>query len=214
MRQTFILLISFLFLSQTANAQWRFGFFVGGDYNSYTSDAHYLTDLHTEGKLGWTFGAIVQRDLKEWLFLHSKIGIRGEINSTYKNYAIEKRSDFFNMSPYAKEFGYIQIPLMVNYSIGGETLRAFLNAGGYAGWRKVLERETNVRNSDLGGVFGAGAEWNFHLKMKKCLPLFALQVEARCYIGALSTTTSDSKFKTPHYNTTTALQLALFYNLK
>lgn len=200
------------FLPLAANAQWRVGLFAGGDYNSYTSDAHYLTDLQTEGKPGWTFGAIAQYDWKEWNFLHSKIGVRGEVNFTFKNHNIEKKGDYF-WTTYKKEICYVQIPLMITYSLGGETFRAFLNAGGYGGWRNILKWETDVRGVDLGGVFGAGAEWNFHLKIKEHRPKFTLQAEARCYVGALSSTTSERKFKTPHYNTTTALQLALLYNL-
>ena len=205
----FLFLFFFLF-PMIVYAQWKVGLMGGADFNSYTSDEHYLTDFQTKGRWGTTFGIVVQRNLVSWAFLGSKIGVRSGINWTNKNYLTIKDGNF-GTTMITHNCNYLQLPIMATYSVGGEMFRTFINLGGYSGWRKSDEWR---RSCDLGGVGGLGLEWNFCLKTWKNYSHFTLQAEARCYLGAQSVTKTDRKFETPHYNTTTALQITLFYNFK
>ena len=196
----------FLFLlvfPLVANAQWRIGVTGGVDYNKYTSDEHYLTDLYNEGEWGKTFGVACQYDIMEWQWCRSKIGVRSEVN--YVDKCIRTLKGHPEMIIFTKYRSYIQLPVMANYSLGNEKMRAFVNIGGYCGWRISGKEDEWQRIFDIGCIGGLGAEYNFkHI---------TFQAEARCYASGRSATKSDRRFETPHYNTTLVFQLALFYNL-
>lgn len=182
-----------------SNAQWRVGILGGGDYNMYTSDRHYLTDLHNEGEWGFTAGVAGMYDVKEWI--HSKVSVRTELIFIQKNICTIKG---YQKNEIISRHGFLQVPIMANYSYGSDKIRGFVNVGGYGGC-KVTNISEWQRKLDIGGLGGIGAEWNFgHL---------TLQAEARLYASALSATKSDRSFKTPHYNTTLSFQMAIFYNL-
>ena len=199
------LLLLLTTLPLAVNAQWRIGATGGFTYNMYTSDKHYLTDLHNEGHWGGTFGLACQYDLKEWKWCHSRIGVRADANAAWKAIHTTKGQGTNLEVPFTNNPLYIQLPIMANYSLGGNLFRAFLNIGGYGGWKIKGQENEWQRRFDFGGVGGLGAELNIRR--------LTFQAEARGYAGAISATKSDRKFKTPHYNMTLAFQVALFYNL-
>lgn len=203
MKRILFIFISLLFFPLVTNAQWRIGVTGGVDYNLYTSDEHYLTDLYNEGMWGKVFGVACLYDIKDWQWCRSKIGVRAEVN--YVDKYIRTLKGHPEIMLFIKKRSYLQLPVMVNYSLGNEEIRAFANIGGYCGW--IISGKSNEwqRNFDIGGIGGLGAEYN--------LKHFTFQAEARCYASGRSVTKSDRKFETPHYNTTLVFQLALFYNL-
>ena len=195
----------FLFLlvfPLVANAQWRFGVTGGVDYNLYTSDEHYLTDLYNKGEWGKTFGIACHYDIRDWQWCHSRIGVRAEVNYVDKN--IRTLKGHPEMMIFTQKRSYIQLPVMANYSLGNENIRAFVNIGGYCGWR-ISGNDEWLRCFDIGGIGGLGAEYN--------LKHIAFQAEARCYASGRSATKYDRRFETPHYNTTLVFQFSLFYKL-
>lgn len=194
-------------MSTTVLAQWKLGALGGACYNKYTSDEHYLSDLHNEGTWNWTFGLAGQYDFKKWEWMQSRLGIRAEINYTNKAYEKEKHSPSSNDEiAMGNKFHqkYFQLPIMMSYSIGGEKFRGFVNLGGYGG--VLTKRYEWSKPFCLGGVGGFGCEYTF----KQC----TFQAELRSYADVISTTKSDRALKTPHYNTTLAIQAAVFYNIK
>ena len=191
----------FASLPLLSSAQWRIGIMGGGDYNMYTDDKHYLTDLHNEGDWGVTAGIVGMYDIKEWQWLHSKFGVRAELNLIQKNFCTIR--GYQNRAVIVIQNNYFQLPIMANYSFGSDVFRGFVNVGGFGG---VINGNEWRRKLDIGGLGGVGTEWNFwHL---------TLQAEARFYASALSVTKSDRSFKTPHYNTTISFQMALLYNIR
>ena len=204
MQRLLLMFTGLMLISANTKAQWRVGVIGGGDYNAYTKGAHYLTDFHNEGRWGYTVGAAAQYDFKEWKAAYSRLGIRAEINMTTKNHStIRQGAVFEGITKVGMNF--FQVPVMVAYSLGSKKVRAIVNLGVYGGVVGKNSAMPSLRNGDFGGVGGIGAEWNIHK--------FTLQAEARCYAGMISATKSESKFKTPHYNTTTTFQIGLFYNL-
>ena len=49
-----------LLAAVAAHAQWRVGATTGGDYNFYSMNKQYMTDLEVQGSLGLTAGATGQ----------------------------------------------------------------------------------------------------------------------------------------------------------
>lgn len=201
MKRTIFLFL--LFFPLVATAQWRIGVTGGVDYNICTSNEHYLTDLYNKGEWGLAFGVACQYDIKDWQWCHSKIGMRAEVNYVDRN--IRTLKGHYETITITKYRSYLQLPIMANYSLGNEKIRAFINVGGYCGWKIRGEVDEWHRIFDIGGIGGLGAEYN--------LKHLTFQAEARCYASGRSDTKSDRRFETPHYNTTFVFQLALFYTL-
>ena len=197
-----IILVILTLLPINVCAQWRVGITGGGVYNKYTTDDYYLSDLYTDEKWGLTIGAASQYTIKEWNWLNSAFGIRAEINLTNKAYVVLKKNISSPSYIDAINRYYLQIPAMASFSFGSKKIRGVVNLGGYGGF--LFDTNEWNRKANFGGVGGIGCEYTFRQ--------LTFQVEGRFYADALSTTKPDRAFNTPHYNTTLALQAALFYN--
>ena len=201
-----------------AHAQWRAGVTMGGAWNHYSIDKHYMIDWDFEGKWGLTFGASGQYNFNDWL------AVRADLNFTQKNH----RQYRYILYPtdYDTRNDYLQLPMMASFSFGGKQVRGFLNMGVYGGyWLKssidgtyyenftnqVYLLDDNVEfNSerdqrwDAGLVGGIGVEYAFAKH-------WAAQVEARCYYSTTSIQKDYMQIKDPKYNTTIGLQAAIYY---
>ena len=202
-----------------AQAQWRAGVTVGGDWNHYTVDKHYMTDWHYEGQWGWTLGLTGQYNFNEWL------GVRADLNWTQKNHK-QYRTGIMSNTNYDTWNSYLQLPVMASFSFGGQKVRGFLNLGAYGGYWlnsrlkghyfNVFSEETSKvdeslefnddrdQRLDYGLTGGIGVEYRFTRN-------WAAQIETRIYYSTISTQKDYMQLKDPKYNTTTAFQAAICY---
>ena len=117
-----------------AHAQWRVGATTGGDYNFYSMNKQYMTDLEVQGGLGFTAGVSGQYNFKDWL------GVRVDLNVTQKNYQIHRA--MLENYEYRYRNNYMQLPMMAAFSFGGKKLRGVCNLGFYTGYWLNSHRET------------------------------------------------------------------------
>ena len=201
-----------------AHAQWRAGVTIGGDYNHYSIDKHYMTDWDFEGKWGLTIGATGQYNFNDWL------AVRADLNWTQKNHR-QYRHLLPNTDCDTRN-DYLQLPVMASFSFGGKQVRGFMNLGVYGGYwlssrfkgnyfdyfssetfdidEKVEFNNERDQRWDAGLVGGIGVEYAFAKH-------WAAQVEARCYYSTTSIQKDYMQIKDPKYNTTIGLQAAIYY---
>ena len=124
-RKLFIIL---LFLSPLVlHAQWRIGVSGGADYNQYSINTNYQVDFRYEGAWGWSAAVFGQYNFLDW------VGIRAELEATERNYRFH-RTGVWSGTNYVLHNTYLQLPVMAQFSFGGQNLRGFVNAGCYAGY--------------------------------------------------------------------------------
>ena len=207
-----------LLAAVAAHAQWRVGATTGGDYNFYSMNKQYMTDLEVQGSLGLTAGASGQYNFKDWL------GVRVDLNYTQKNYQMHRA--MLDKWEYYYRNDYLQLPVMAAFSFGGKRLRGFCNLGFYTGiWlnshlsgtdyntfnNKWVDVNEDVEfNSDRDNLLDAGllASAGLEYRMGKN---WAIQFEARYYHGLTSTTQSYMRVKDYRYNSTLAFQVGVYY---
>ena len=218
MRKRFLLMTMALLTAIVAHAQWRVGATTGGDYNFYSMNKQYMTDLEVQGDLGLTAGVSGQYNFYDWL------GVRVDLNYTQKNYQLHRT--MLDKFEYFYRNDYLQLPMMAAFSFGGKRLRGVCNLGFYTGCWFNSHREGTDFNSfseryvdfnedvefnrdrdqlfDAGLLAGAGLEY----RMGKN---WAIQFEARYYHGLTSTTKQYMRVKDYRYNSTLAFQVGVYY---
>jgi hypothetical protein len=133
-----------------APQRWHIG--LSGGYAATTLHTSVAGRALTEYESGRGFGLAIpaRYQFNPWF------AAQAELQYIQKNYAWRRNGDYGRVhSDVANSF--IELPLMANFSFGGEKLRAFANAGGYAGvWidsrRKGVQIE-NTQDPFSGSVF-------------------------------------------------------------
>lgn len=213
------LLLAFaLMITLFANAQWRVGVTAGADYNVFSIDKQYMTDVLFDGRWGVTYGVTGQYNFTDWF------GVRADFNLTQKNYRMHRANIEEVDLKYRNT--YLQLPVMASFSFGGKKLRGFCNLGVYGGYWVHSYRSGKDINSftgqsfdikgkvefdsdrdkrwDCGLVGGVGMEYRFDRH-------WAAQVEVRHYYSTTSTTKQYMRNKDYRYHSTTAIQLGASY---
>lgn len=219
-RKLFIIFIILLFLSPLVlNAQWRIGASGGADYNRYSINTNYQVDFRYEGAWGWSAAVFGQYNFTDWL------GIRAELEAMERNYRFY-RTGVWAGTNYVLHNTYLQLPVMAQFSFGGQNLRGFVNVGCYAGyWLTGKYKGTVVdminemtipinepyifqnekdQHWDFGLAGGLGIEYRF-------LEHWALHVEGRYYYSFVSTVKQYQQIKDYRYNTTLGIQAGFSY---
>ncbi len=217
-RKKFFLMIAMIMMVPMSSlAQWRVGVNIGGDYNSYSRDVHYMSDFHYKGSSGVALGATAQYDFFDWF------GLRADLVYLQKNHNESRKQmpmdyDIIN--------NYLQLPVMASFSFGGSRLRGFMNLGLYGGyWTSSRQKgdeyipsesmqydidvevtfsDTRDQRWDFGLVAGAGLEYRFAQQ-------WAAQMEIRHYYSTTSITKDYMYYKDPRYNSTTAFTIGVQY---
>ena len=207
-----------LLTTVAAHAQWRVGVTDGGDYNFYSMDKQYMSDLEIQGSPGLTVGISGQYNFKDWL------GVRADLNFTQKNYQLHRA--MLDKWEYFYSNDYMQLPMMAAFSFGGKRLRGFCNLGFYTGvWLnshlsgtdfnlfsgKWVSLDENVKlNADRDNRWDAGllAAAGMEYLMARH---WAIQFEARYYHGLTSTTKPYMRVNDYRYNSTLAFQVGVYY---
>ena len=214
-----ILSVLLMFVAVMAHGQWRLGASGGGDYNFYSIDRHYQSDYHYKGVWGGTAAIFTQYNFFDWL------GVRAEIEMVQKNHLFYRTLNFAG-THYTTSNTYLQLPIMTQFSFGGEKVRGFIHAGVYAGYWVYGYQKGTVTNTqsyntypvdepysfygprderwDFGLAGGIGIEYRF-------LEHWELHAEGRCYYSFISTTHQSSVIKDYRYNTPVAIQAGFAY---
>lgn len=219
MKKLLLLLLAVGLTAVSADAQVRMGVSGGAGYNWYVIDKHYQTDFNYQGLWAPTGALTCQFDLNNWM------GLRGELEYLRKDYHFY-RTKVYSGTDFNVKNTYLQVPVMAVFSYGRSRLRGFTHIGGYGGyWMKCLREGTQFnptdqgtvpikedyafieekdRRLDVGLLAGTGLEYRFFEHL-------ALEVEARFYYAALSTTKQYMAINDYRYNATAALRLGIQY---
>lgn len=229
MKRTLLLFCLAAFSALPAAAvTWFLGFEGGYAYNDYSVNTQYAYDMRYTGANAFSIGVPVQLDILDWLGVHMDLQYVQKNNKMYRTHSYDGiYTDTQNH--------YLQVPVLVNFSFGGDRVCGYASVGGYMGcWlashRKGVAMTTTAPSVTLGGAlyrfdeyreleanhdnrFDAGAAGNLGIRVKidERMVFFA---EGTLYYGLVSTEkTRNLVSPTPRYNTTYALQVGLLFAL-
>ena len=213
------LVICMLMVCCAVHAQWRLGVSGGGDYNFYSIQTSYQTDYHYTGRWGATAAIFTQYNFLDW------VALRAELEMVQKNHLFYRTLKYKD-TRYVTNNTYLQLPVMTQFSFGGNKVRGFVNAGIYAGcWldshlkgtitapggtsvypvdEKQPFLDARDQRWDFGLSGGIGLEYRF-------VEHWVLHLEGRCYYSFISTSHQSSVIADNRYNTTLAIQLGCAY---
>ena len=221
MKHKILLILVFcgLLVSNRSVAQWRIGASAGADYNWYLINTQYQTDFRYDGAWGWNAAVFGQYNFRPW------VGLRAELEVSERNHRLYRTGVYSGMN-YTSHNIYVQLPVMTQFSFGGEHWRGFVHVGVYAGcWAAGYQKGTNYdtlndkivpvdskyvfqskkdQRADFGLAGGIGVEYRF-------LEHWAVHVEGRCYYSFISTVKPYMRVKDNRYNTTIGIQAGFSY---
>ncbi len=205
---------------------WFLGFEGGYNYNDYSIETNYAYDMRYKGAGGITVGVPVQLDVVDWFAL------RMDLQYVQKNHKMYRTHAFQELYTNTHDH-YLQLPILLNFSFGGEKLRGYVGVGGYFGCWLASHREgvmlamSNTSNS-LGGTpysfdeyrpldakhdcrFDSGLAGHLGLRIK-IDERMAFHAETAFYYGLVSTEKIENiAAPTPRYNTTYSLLIGLTF---
>jgi hypothetical protein len=126
-------------------AQFQVGFYAGAGKNTLKTSTVFATaNTKYRGLVSYEYGITATLTLNEWMSLQSGMGYSSK---SYQRY----RTGFFRENYQNFNNGFVQIPLAVKFNFGGQKLRGFFSAGGFAEYWIV--QRTNGSLYNLGDVF-------------------------------------------------------------
>ena len=127
MKKTIFLFACIIAFAASAKAQWQVGVNAGYALNTMSTDTRYAYDLNYGNRGGITFGVPVSYSFNDWFAL------RADVMYIQKNYE-KNRSGFFKGLYDKTTNSFASLPLVAQFSFGGERLKGFVNGGGYIGY--------------------------------------------------------------------------------
>ena len=212
----FLVLVLFPLMAQ---AQWRVGVSGGADYNWYSINTSYQTDYHYDGAWGWSAAMFGQYNFLEW------VALRAEIEATERNYRFYRTLEY-DRTDYTTRNTYLQLPVMAQFSFGGQKVRGFVNVGVYAGYWLAGQEEGTFFDPFSKRVFDINAPYNFQDEKDqrwdfglagglgieyRCAEHWAIHAEGRCYYSFISRVKPYMLIKDYRYNTTIGMNLGVAY---
>ena len=110
-----------------ANAQFSVGVQAGYANNYLLTNVSNLVSTKYVSQPGFSVAVPLQYDIADWFAIKAQPGYM------QKNYQMQ-RTGFYKGVYETSTNGYVQLPLMGHFSFGSETLRGYVDAGGYAGF--------------------------------------------------------------------------------
>ncbi|MCI7430183.1 MAG: outer membrane beta-barrel protein [Paludibacteraceae bacterium] len=206
-------------------AKWYMGFMGGYDYNAYSIETNYAYDMRYKGRGGLTIGMPMELCITQWFALRVDVMY---VQKNHKMYRTNAYSDIYTNTGNH----YLHLPVMLNFSFGGEKLRGYMSFGGYAGCWLASRREGQTiaisnasgseesiyafdeirkidnaidRRIDSGVTGNVGIAVNIDERMM-------FHIEAGCYYSLLSTERDKTLVApNPRYDTTFTLQCGLTF---
>jgi Outer membrane protein beta-barrel domain len=114
-------------LQTQANGQFSIGFESGYNKNYLITNVSNLVSTQYNSLSGFSVGVPVVYQVADWFSL------KAVPTFVQKNYQMQ-RTGFYQGVYQNNTNGYIQLPIMGQFSFGGDALRGFVDIGGYAGY--------------------------------------------------------------------------------
>lgn len=200
-------------------AQLSVGVSAGLTHNELNTSSGYFYSREYTAQQGFSVAVLAQYAITDWFAL------QGELGYMKKNYSTQRLTPMLENEFENVDNGYFQLPIMGNFSFGGEKLRGFVNLGVYLGaWTdshiegQVLQsnsemhsyseafayNKTRDNRFDAGLLAGLGIEYLGSHRVK----YFA---EARILYGLTDMQKNYMKGVFPRTNTTFLFQLGAVY---
>lgn len=216
------LLFSVLFIAIAVNASAQFGIGLkaGAAFNSVTRSNGGRIDETYHAKTGYDYGLKFTYQINDWFAMRADIEMMSRSHTMKRNLNAVKDiyTDYKN--------GYINLPVMADFSFGGEKLRGHLLAGGYISYwmtSKVKGKTINIADEFVpfdeknsfneyhnrlvaGVVAGPGISYDVTEKI-------TLQLDALIYYDMVSYMKIGEISKDPRYNNTLSITLGATYKL-
>ena len=203
-----------------ANAQFGIGLKGGADVNTVTRSMAGRVDVTYHEKTGFDYGLILGYQFNEWFALRADVEILSRFHSMKRNLPIIKGvyTDYKNQ--------YLTLPLMADFSFGGEKLRGHFMMGGFVSYwitANVSGNTFNIYEEIM--PFDEKVEFNeFHNRVVAglvagpglSLALFeniVLELDALFYYDLISYMKINEISPEPRYNNTASLTLGVIYKL-
>lgn len=119
--------VFFLLFSIQAKSQLSIGLEGGGNKNYLNTSVSNLVSTEYNPSYGFNVGVPILYQINDWLSFQT------DPNYTQKNFQYA-RTDFFQGIYQDNTNTYLQLPVMAHLSFGGQSLRGFVNLGGYGGY--------------------------------------------------------------------------------
>ncbi len=208
-------------VSLSCFAQWEIGLRGGIVDNELETNPGYYYSRQYNNDAGFTVAIPIQYRFNSWFALRADLGY------IEKNYIWERKAPEIQESGDAQN-RYIQLPIMGNFSFGGEKLRGFLNFGAFCGilanssrgvnafslfsGEYVYSQDKNSYNPDrdnryeLGIIGGIGIEYLISSKLK-CF----IESNIQYSLSDLQKSSYMPTSKYPMYNTCIVAQIGVSY---
>ena len=218
-------LLLLLCLPAALRAQWQIGVNAGYTYDLYTVNTGYQYDLNYQPQGGLTVAVPMTRRFND------RIGLRLDPSYVQKN-TLVSRSELVGGAWTHSLNAYLSLPVMAEFSFGGQYVRGYADAGVYAGtWLSsrvsgeqpvlamgaVAETSQSFdeayafskkRDNRLDAGLAAGLGVNFHTRGR-----MGFNLEGRVYYALTSTKNDYMRVNYPAYHTTFVLQAGIFWLL-
>ncbi len=140
-KQRFLLFAALACVSFSARAQFYMGLEAGVTNNQlYTNTSNLAFTQYKKGS-GISIGIPLSYKIEEWF------SIAATPSYTQKNYSVE-RTGYFQGVYQKSSNGYIQLPLMGQFSFGNEQIRGYVNLGIYAAYWATA----NIKGAQLNAL--------------------------------------------------------------
>ncbi|HWB25885.1 MAG TPA: porin family protein [Chitinophagaceae bacterium] len=113
--------------NQQTHAQFSIGVSAGYANNYLVTNVSNLVSTEYKSLPGFSAAVPMMYSIEDWF------AIKAEPGFMQKNYRMQ-RTGFYQGIYQDNTNGYIQLPVMGHFSFGGENLRGYIDAGGYAGY--------------------------------------------------------------------------------
>jgi hypothetical protein len=157
-----------LLLAKPVSAQLYLGLEGGWNRNYLTTSNASQAFTYYKDRDGFSAGIPVLYQFTDWL------AVEADPSFIQKNYRIE-RTGYFTGIYQQNTNGYIQLPLMAQFSFGGKAMRGYVDVGGYAAYwisGRVKGTEPDILNVvdtaymtvNPGSFFGVNSSYSYNEK--------------------------------------------------
>jgi hypothetical protein len=224
-----LLITASLFLGTTicaendGNGRLYMGFLGGYTHNHLYTSVGYRPSTAYENKDGFAAGVPIKYVVNDWFCLQTEFSV---LQKNYKWLHTDYYA--FDSTPYQNvKNTYLQLPVMTQFSFGGEQLRGFCALGGFAGYwagsrikgmaldlnemeyaynEKYAFDKRRDNRIEYGLVFGWGLEYKYE---NYC----TIVLEGRYYYSTSDLQKNYMLGLIPRYNDTYVIQAGVLFNL-
>ncbi|MFR9651803.1 MAG: outer membrane beta-barrel protein [Rikenellaceae bacterium] len=212
------LLLTLCLLSSTSLfAQLRVGVSSGVTLNNLDCSSGWYYDREYQTASGFSVAIPVQYDFKEWF------SVKVEPSYMKKNYTDYRQSLGAEIT---SKNGFLQLPAMAQFSVGGEKLRGYTSLGAYIGYWSGGSTQGEYYNIFSGRMDFITAEYEFNstrdnrfdggvlcglgIEYLVCNNIY-INAETRLLYGLTDMQKEYMLYQYPRYNTTFVFELGVSY---